>query len=239
MAVRRSKDRSEPQAAAALVSEEAGERLRMLGEERRRLRLAAADSEAFGWFYERYGASILLFLRSMVPNHDDAQDLHDRVFVRALLSLERFQWRGMPYRAYLCRIAANEAAGYWRSRRGRQYVDADGDLPLPDPRANALSELIDAEEARRLREAIAVMSEPDQTVLRMYYWEERSTAQIAAELGAPRGTIQARLDRARDKLQRVLTREARPAVPAAAPEEPVRWLAKVWQRRFGLQRDQS
>lgn len=209
----------------------------MLWEERRRLRLAMDDPEAFGWFYERYGASILLFLRSMVLDHHDAQDLHDRVFMRALLGLGRFHWRGTPYGAYLYRIAANEAASYWRSRHRRQYVDADAALPLADPRAGALSELITAEEAKRLREAIALMSEPDQIVLTMYYWEDWNTAQIAARLGTPQGTIQARLDRARDKLQRVLTKEAQPVVPAAAPEDPLKWLAKVLQRRLGFQRD--
>lgn len=209
----------------------------MLQEERRRLELAQTDASAFEWFYRRYDVQILLFLRSLVGNHDDAQELHDKVFTRALLNLKSYRWRGHPYGSYLHRIAANEAMSYWRARRRRQFVDADGALPLPDPQASPLSRLITEEEVERLHKAIAALNEADQSVLTMYYWGGRNTAQIAADLGLPKGTIQARLDRARDKLEKVLIEKQPKAAPKVAPEGGIKWLANMLHRRLGWQRD--
>ena len=237
MLARRSSAGSSSDEAAVVAAAEAEDRAELLREERHRLELAKADSNAFGWFFERYDVPVLLFLRSLVPNHDDAQELHDKAFLRALLSLGSYRWQGTLYGAYLHRIAANEAASYWRSRHRRQFVDADGAVPLLDRRADALDGLVSEEEARRLHRAIATLNEADQSVLTMYYWEGLNTAQIAVELEEPPGTIQARLKRARDKLERALTKKARREIPAVVPEDRIKWLATVLQRRLGLRRD--
>lgn len=90
--VRRSYTSSKAPAAETTAASDAQDRAEMLAEECRRLELAKSDSDAFGWFFERYDLPILQFLRSAVRNHDDAQELHDRVFLQALANLGKYRW---------------------------------------------------------------------------------------------------------------------------------------------------
>ena len=236
MLVRRSRDESDAHEPAASVAPGPADSSLLPAEECRRLALAQADPAAFRWFYDQYGPGILLFLRGLVRDHGVAEELHARVFAQALLGIDRYRWRGAPYGAYLHRIAVNQAKSHWRSRRGRQFVEADADLPWPDPRADVLSGLITAAETRRLREAIAELPAADRTVLTMHYWESLSTVQIAATLGEPQGTIRARLKRARDKLERALAEESPPTAPKAGSEGRPGCLTTALQRRLGWQR---
>jgi RNA polymerase sigma-70 factor (ECF subfamily) len=206
-----------------------------LQEEEQRLKEAQADVEAFRWFYDRYFAQIMALVYGLVHDREDASEVTARVFCRALMSLRRYQWRGRPYGAYLHRIALNETVSYWRSERLRCHAHLEAIAPVAGTRRDALSELIWAEEEARVLDAISKLKLSDQTVLSMYYWEGLNTAEIASALRQPQGSVQARLKRARDKLEPTLAGEKQPAgaaktAPVAA--SPLRWLGIALQRRL-------
>jgi RNA polymerase sigma-70 factor (ECF subfamily) len=83
---------------------------------------AKTDPQAFGTLYERYVRKIYNYLYYRMGNAHDAEDLTARVFHRALVNLEGYTSRGLPFSAWLYRIAHNLVANWHRDQRRRQMV---------------------------------------------------------------------------------------------------------------------
>ncbi|MFN2569092.1 MAG: sigma-70 family RNA polymerase sigma factor [Candidatus Dormibacteria bacterium] len=82
--------------------------------ERRQIVAAQRDRAAFAPLYERYVDQIFGYVYIMTRNREQAEDVTAATFARAIEELPRFQWRGVPYSAWLYRVAANLVA---RERR--------------------------------------------------------------------------------------------------------------------------
>jgi hypothetical protein len=99
---------------------------------------AQADPEAFGALYERYVKKIYSYLYYRTGNTHDAEDLTERVFQKAMMNLHRYTSRGLPFSAWLYRIAHNLLANWHRDRGRRQTIAfnelAPGDLTSPEAR---------------------------------------------------------------------------------------------------------
>jgi RNA polymerase sigma-70 factor (ECF subfamily) len=83
---------------------------------------AKLDAEAFGTLYERYVGKIYSYLYYRTGNTHDAEDLTARVFQRALVNLNRYTSRGLPFSAWLYRIAHNLVANWHRDQGRRQHL---------------------------------------------------------------------------------------------------------------------
>src|SRR5205807_5626158 len=76
-------------------------------------RLVAAaqrDPRRFGVLYERNFDLVYAFVARRVPSRPEAEDITATVFYKALANLAGFEWRGVPFAAWLVRIASNEIA---------------------------------------------------------------------------------------------------------------------------------
>lgn len=87
---------------------------------------AQRDSRAFGELYERYVDRIYSYVFSRVQNVQDAEDLTARIFYRALDRLEGYEDRGLPFGAWLFRIAHNLVANWHRDQSRRSFVPIEG-----------------------------------------------------------------------------------------------------------------
>jgi len=90
---------------------------------------AKSDPNAFGQLYELYVDRIYNYVYYRVGNVHDAEDLTSRTFYRALSHLDAYQDRGVPFSAWLYRIAHNLVAN-WHRDRGRRPVVALDELVL-------------------------------------------------------------------------------------------------------------
>ena len=86
---------------------------------------ARTDAEAFGHLYERYVDRIYAYIYHRVGNAQDAEDLTARTFYRALDNLDRYEDRGLPFAAWLFRIAHNLVANWHRDRSRRRFLSLD------------------------------------------------------------------------------------------------------------------
>ena len=87
---------------------------------------AQKDAQAFGELYERYIDRIYSYVYSRVQNAQDAEDLTARIFYRALERLDRYEDRGLPFGAWLFRIAHNLVANWHRDQSRRTFIPIDG-----------------------------------------------------------------------------------------------------------------
>src|ERR1700682_861204 len=78
-----------------------------LDAERRLVEAAAADRSRFGELYERYVDAIYSFSYHHTGTHQQAEEVTAETFERALKHLPGYRWRGVPYGAFLYRIAAS------------------------------------------------------------------------------------------------------------------------------------
>ena len=83
------------------------------------------DKEAFGELYERYLEKIYNYVYYRTGNHHDAEDLTARVFTRAMAHIETYTERGVPFQAWLYRIAHNLVANWHRDRGRRKVIPLD------------------------------------------------------------------------------------------------------------------
>ncbi len=94
-------------------------------------RAAEGDSEAFGILYDRYIGRIYNYIYYRTGNQHDAEDLTSRVFTRAIKHITNYEDRGLPFSAWLYRIAHNLVANWHRDNSRRQIVELDESYRLP------------------------------------------------------------------------------------------------------------
>lgn len=86
---------------------------------------AKADPAAFGILYERYIDRVYAYIYHRVGNAQDTEDLTARTFYRALDKLHTYEDRGLPFSAWLFRIAHNLVANWHRDRGRRRFLSLD------------------------------------------------------------------------------------------------------------------
>jgi RNA polymerase sigma-70 factor (ECF subfamily) len=105
-----------------------------LAAEREMILAAQRDRAAFAPLYERYVDQIFAYAYSLTHNRELAEDVTAATFARAMEELPRFEWRGVPYSAWLYRVAANLVA---RDKRRPGWIELsphlrDGDVESPE-----------------------------------------------------------------------------------------------------------
>ncbi len=93
-----------------------------LDEERRLIEAAQRDRHAFGALYDRYFDRIFSFAYYHTGSLERAEEIASATFHRGLESLDQFEWRGVPYVAWLYRVAANLIA---KERRRPAWVELE------------------------------------------------------------------------------------------------------------------
>jgi RNA polymerase sigma-70 factor (ECF subfamily) len=147
------------------------------------------DPSAFGQLYERYVTKIYNYVYYRTGNHHDAEDLTGRVFYRALMHIDRFVDRGVPFSAWLYRIAHNLVANWHRDHSRRQELSLE-DITL----ASAVRETPEVatevnEDRSRLMQAIRHLPTERQELLILKYVENLSNAEIGEIMGRSEGAI--------------------------------------------------
>jgi len=179
---------------------------------------AGSDAEAFGLLYERHVRRIYNYIFYRTGNHHDAEDLTARVFQRALRHVGTYQDKGVPFSAWLYRIAHNLVANWHRDRSRRPTVPLEDDwLPGgggPQPEAMAVA----SDEQRRLMDAVRRLPEDRQQLLILKFVERLSNAEIGLIMGRTEGAVKSLYHRTLNALRDELG-AASSAVPAEAGDE--------------------
>jgi len=177
--------------------------------------LAAHDKDAFGELYERYMPRIYNYIYYRTGNAHDAEDLTAKVFHRAIGHMKTYEEKGVPFQAWLYRIAHNLVANFHRDE-GRRKI-----IPLDDYIAQSLrseapeKQLEDSEEQAALLRAIRRLPQERQDLLVMKFVDNLSNAEIGAILGRTEGAIKSLYHRT----LLALREELRPAAPKRLMEE--------------------
>lgn len=174
------------------------------GEERSRsesddalVRAAQREPEAFGSLYQLYLTRIYRYMRVRVASDEDAADLTQQLFLRAFDALPRYREKGLPFSAWLFRIARNLVTDTLRQRKPSS---AWAKLPeaaaeeMPDS-MNLEAEVLRDEAVTHLRTLVAALP-PDKRELLAFRFEAELTArEIALVLGKSEAAIYKQINR--------------------------------------------
>lgn len=163
-------------------------------EEDRLVEAARTDREAFGRLYDRYFALVYHYIARRVGDPEIAEDLAATVWERALTAIERYELRGVPFAAWLYRIAGNLVANHHRRRRLWQMVAF--------ARPHDVADEGRSDERTMVRQALAELSTDDQELLGLCYYAGLTPPEIADVLGCTTAAVHKRMHRARERLRR-------------------------------------
>ena len=165
-------------------------------------RARAGDSQAFAAIYDAYAGRLYRFLALRVSEPADAEDLLQRVFVNVIEALPRYQDRGLPFGAWLFRIARNVAIDFARARPHDEALTVVADH---HDGGGQPADLIERQADRdRVREALELLTPVQRDVLVYRFFAELSPREIAALMGKREGSIRALQFRALATLRRHL-----------------------------------
>jgi RNA polymerase sigma-70 factor (ECF subfamily) len=142
---------------------------------------AQRDPRRFADLYRMHFDRVYAYVARRVTTRSDAQDLTAEVFQQALANLGRFEWRGIPFAAWLYRIAANAVTDHYHRIVRDQNVPPD-----LDP---GREEYESAERRASLYRAVRGLPADQRRVIEMRFAEDRSIAEIARVLGRSEGAV--------------------------------------------------
>ena len=154
-------------------------------DERLLVEAAQKDPRRFADLYEVNFERVYAYVSRRVRDRADVEDVTAEVFQQALATLGKFEWRGVPFSAWLYRIAANTIADR-RQRASRELGRLDADDPA-DPQAQIDAAAI--ERRAQLYRLVNTLPAQQRHVLEMRFAEEKSIREIAAEMRRTQGAI--------------------------------------------------
>lgn len=178
-------------------------------QERRLVKAARKDPEAFGALYDAYVGRILSYTYRLLGSFTDAEEATSETFYKAIRAIGRFKLRQCGFLPWLYRIAANESVNVQRRRtKGAESPLLDR---LPGPVRDELEEHEAAESgqelAQALARALAQLDSRDREIVTLHYFQGETYALIARATGVKESATRVRAMRALRKLEQTLEKE--------------------------------
>jgi RNA polymerase sigma-70 factor (ECF subfamily) len=170
------------------------------------VRAAQHDRSAFGLLYERYVDHVYAYLRSRTSTDEDAADLTQQVFLQALNGMARYEYCGLPFRAWLFRIARNLAINFHQRRRPTVTWDLVPERLQPTGSDDPALQVVAGETLRLL---FASLDPHARELVLLRFAAQLTTAEIAAVIGISEAAARMRLVR----ILRTLREEYRDDTP--------------------------
>ena len=149
-------------------------------DERLRVEAAQRDPSRFGELYEENFYRVYTYIAGRVWDRHQAEDLTADVFREALAGIGKFEWRGVPFSAWLMGIASRTVADHFK-RSGREAGNASDE---PEQQVNE-----EIERRAILYELVDRLPEAQYRVIHMRFVEQKSIREIAEELGRSEGAV--------------------------------------------------
>ena len=171
-----------------------------LTEEKSTIEKSQLDPTQFRPLYEKYFKRIFLFVHRRVGDKDTTADITSQIFLKTLTNIKKYEPRGLPFSAWLFRIALNECSNFFRKTKRERLVSIDSNS------LSVLFEEITAEQdvedlLRKLPEMLQRLSTDDLQLIELRFFEQRPFREVGDILGITETHAKVRVYRILDKLK--------------------------------------
>lgn len=170
--------------------------------EMQQVEAAKFNPAQFDVLYEKYYKSIFVFIYRRTGNEDLSADITSQVFLKALINIKKYVFKGVPFSAWLFRIAFNEINMYFRKNNAHRVVSLE---------QKSISQIVmEVEEEdntlgqQRMMAALKKLDGDDIQLIELRFFEKRSFAEIGVIIGITENNAKVKVYRILDKLKKVL-----------------------------------
>ncbi len=159
--------------------------LKKEADERLLIEAAQQDPARFAELYENNFERVYAYVVRRVGNRAETEDLTSEVFHHALANLKRFEWRGIPFAAWLFRIAANLISDRWQ-RAGREQGEKTSSEVESLP---ATADIEEIERRATLFRLVDTLPVEQRRVVVLRFVEQKSIKEVAGEIRKTEGAV--------------------------------------------------
>ena len=165
------------------------------------------DTQSFRPLYEKYFKRIFLFVLHRTGDKAIAADITSQVFLKALMNIKKFSSRGLPFSAWLFRIALNECHDFFRKNKRHRIVTIEGDM------VNHLHEELTAEHRledlhQHLPAILQKLSTTELHIIELRFFEQRPFKEVADILGITETYAKVKIYRILDKMKKLFLKKS-------------------------------
>lgn len=172
-------------------------------EEQELVRKAQYNVESFEELYELYFPKVYGFVMSKIGNRDLAEDLVSEIFIKILEALPKYQFRGLPFGAWVFMIVRNHLKDYYKSYKRKSFDHLEDPTwlkdedELKDPKHDAERDMLRSQ----LVQCFHVLSKLEEEIIRLKYFSDLSNKDVADTLSLSANYVGVTLYRALKKLK--------------------------------------
>ena len=157
-------------------------------------RLSNGDMDAAGDLYDRYASQVFGLARRILKNDGDAEEIVQDVFAQAWRTARSFESSRGSLIGWLLVITRTRSIDRLRARASRPDTMAEPyAAALQSPGMTAVDQVLSAEQATRIQQALVALPEAQRRALELAYYEGLTQSEIAARLAEPLGTVKTRM----------------------------------------------
>jgi RNA polymerase sigma-70 factor, ECF subfamily len=178
-----------------ITAENSLKALKKEADERLLIEAAQNDPACFAELYEMNFERVYAYVVKRVQNRAETEDLTSEVFHQALANLKRFEWRGIPFAAWLFRIAANLISDRWQ-RSGREVLDDSGHIESAQSKSVQIksgqvspAEIEEVEQRATLYRLVDTLPTEQRRVVVLRFVEQKSIKEVAQEVRKTEGAV--------------------------------------------------
>jgi RNA polymerase sigma-70 factor (ECF subfamily) len=158
--------------------------LKKEADERLLVEAAQQDPARFADLYELNFERVYAYVCRRVGNRTETEDLTAEVFHQALANLKRFEWRGIPFAAWLFRIAANLISDRWQTSGREVSDDTQIEMAQVSP-----AEIEEVERRATLFRLVDTLPAEQKRVIVLRFVEQKSIKEVSKEVGKTEGAV--------------------------------------------------
>lgn len=171
--------------------------------ELQQIEAAKQNPARFDVLYDRYYKPIFVFVYRRTGDEELTADLTSQVFLKALINIKKYEYKGVPFSAWLFRIAFNEINMYFRKSNTQRMVS------LEQGNLGALIAEVEEEDSlaqqQQMLQALKQLEEAELQLIELRFFEKRSFAEIGNIINITENNAKVKVYRLLDKIKKIMS----------------------------------
>jgi len=163
---------------------------------------AKSNPAQFDVLYEKYFKSIFVFIYRRTGNEELSDDITSQVFLKALINIKKYEFKGVPFSAWLFRIAFNEINMYFRKNNAHRVISLEQNTVM-----QIMQEVQEEDNSHAQQQMMAALKQlggDDIQLIELRFFEKRSFAEVGQIIGITENNAKVKVYRILDKLKKIL-----------------------------------
>lgn len=163
---------------------------------------AKEDPRHFNVLYEKYFKSIYVFVYRRTGNEEMAADITSLVFLKALMNIKKYEFKGIPFSGWLFRIAFNEVNMHFRKYKASRIVSIEQSGMVQIAQEVEITD--NTEALQSMTNALKKLETEEIQLIELRFFEKHSFAEVGEIVGITENNAKVKVYRIIDKLKRLM-----------------------------------